>query len=141
MSTNVGPVISRAAQANITGQIEDALSKGAKDITPPNETFISAPAEGNYVAPRILIDVTHDMEVMREETFGPVLPIMKVSSDAEAITLMNDSDYGLTASVWTTDIAKGEELIQDLEAGTVFVNRCDYPNPVCRRNHIFSEIV
>jgi acyl-CoA reductase-like NAD-dependent aldehyde dehydrogenase len=139
LSTNVGPVISRAAQANITVQIEDALSKGAKDITPPNETFISAPAEGNYVAPRILIDVTHDMEVMREETFGPVLPIMKVSSDAEAITLMNDSDYGLTASVWTTDIAKGEELIQDLEAGTVFVNRCDYPNPVCRRITSFGD--
>jgi acyl-CoA reductase-like NAD-dependent aldehyde dehydrogenase len=130
-STNIGPVISRAAQKNIVAQIDDALAKGAKDITPANATFTSTPAEGNYVVPRILIDVTHDMAVMSEETFGPVLPIMKVSSDAEAITLMNDSDYGLTASVWTKDIAKGEELISQLEAGTVFVNRCDYPNPVC----------
>lgn len=130
-STNIGPVISRAAQENIIAQIEDALAKGANDATPANATFTSAPIEGNYVIPRILIDVTHDMTIMSEETFGPVLPIMKVSSDAEAITLMNDSDYGLTASVWTRDIARGKELISQLEAGTVFVNRCDYPNPVC----------
>jgi acyl-CoA reductase-like NAD-dependent aldehyde dehydrogenase len=71
------------------------------------------------------------MRVMREETFGPVIPIMKVSSDDEAIALMNDSDYGLTASVWTKDIQSGEELIERIEAGTVFVNRCDYPSPVC----------
>lgn len=71
------------------------------------------------------------MLTMREETFGPVMPIMKVSSDEEAVALMNDSDYGLTASVWTKDIARGEEIIDQIEAGTVFINRCDYPAPVC----------
>lgn len=71
------------------------------------------------------------MVTMKEETFGPVMPIMKVSSDEEAVALMNDSDYGLTASVWTKDMARGEELIDQIEAGTVFINRCDYPAPVC----------
>lgn len=70
------------------------------------------------------------MATMKEETFGPVMPIMKVSSDDEAVALMNDSDFGLTASVWTKDIARGEELIDRIEAGTVFINRCDYPSPV-----------
>lgn len=70
------------------------------------------------------------MRVMTEETFGPVLPIQKVSSDEEAVRLMNDSDYGLTASVWTKDLSKGEDLLEKLDAGTVFVNRCDYPSPV-----------
>lgn len=70
------------------------------------------------------------MITMKEETFGPVMPIMKVSSDEEAVSLMNDSTYGLTASVWTKDIATGEELIDRIEAGTVFINRCDYPAPV-----------
>jgi acyl-CoA reductase-like NAD-dependent aldehyde dehydrogenase len=71
------------------------------------------------------------MVTMKEETFGPVMPIMKVSSDEEAVALMNDSEYGLTASVWTKDIARGEKLIDQIEAGTVFINRCDYPAPVC----------
>lgn len=67
---------------------------------------------------------------MQEETFGPVIPVMKVSSDDEAVSLMNDSKYGLSASVWTKDVGRGEELIEELEAGTVFLNRCDYPSPV-----------
>lgn len=93
-------------------------------------TFKNPPVEGNYIAPRILINTTHDMAVMREETFGPVIPVCKVSSDDEAVTLMNDTQYGLTASVWTKDIQRAHELIDRLESGTVFVNRCDYPNPV-----------
>lgn len=70
------------------------------------------------------------MRVMKEETFGPVIPIMKISSDEQAIELMNDSEYGLTASVWTRDIETGEKMLKKLEAGTCFVNRCDYPSPV-----------
>lgn len=85
--------------------------------------------EGHYIAPRVLTNTNHSMQILNEETFGPVIPICKVSSDEEAIKLMNDSEYGLTASVWTKDIHKGEEIIEKLEAGTVFVNRCDYPNP------------
>ncbi|KAF7529212.1 hypothetical protein G7054_g9915 [Neopestalotiopsis clavispora] len=127
--TMVGPVISRAAQKGINAQIYDALAKGATDATPDNSSFNSASSDGNYVAPRLLVNCTHDMVVMKEETFGPVIPIVKVAGDDEAVALMNDSDYGLTASVWTRDIPAGEELLERLEAGTVFVNRCDYPNP------------
>ena len=70
------------------------------------------------------------MITMQEETFGPIIPVVKVSSDDEAVSLMNDSKYGLSASVWTKDVCRGEELIEKLEAGTVFLNRCDYPSPV-----------
>ncbi|KAH1332769.1 hypothetical protein KXX47_002851 [Aspergillus fumigatus] len=131
-STTTGPVISRHAVKTIQSHIDDALSKGAINATPPNESFLSVPSQkpqGNYIAPTVLTNVTHDMTVMKDETFGPVLPIMKVSSDEEAVALMNDSEYGLTASVWTRDIARGEELIAEIEAGTVFINRCDYPSP------------
>ncbi|RAH51102.1 Aldedh-domain-containing protein [Aspergillus brunneoviolaceus CBS 621.78] len=128
-STTTGPVISSLAVKNIQSHITDALSKGAVDVTPSNPTFQNLPAEGNYLAPTVLINATHDMQVMKHETFGPVLPIMKVSSDEEAVDLMNDSDYGLTASIWTKDIKRGEELIDDVEAGTVYLNRCDYPSP------------
>lgn len=126
----VGPVISRASQEAIKAQIDNALSKGAVDATPENLTSKTASSGGNFVAPCLLTNVNHDMLVMREETFGPVIPVAKVSGDDEAVRLMNDTDYGLTASVWTKDIARGEELIEKIEAGTVFINRCDYPNPV-----------
>ncbi|KAB8278286.1 Aldehyde/histidinol dehydrogenase [Aspergillus minisclerotigenes] len=128
-ATTTGPVISQQALKNIQSHIDDALSKGAIDATPENATFTSLPAEGNYIAPKLLTNVTHDMVTMREETFGPIIPVMKVSSDEEAVALMNDSDYGLTASVWTKDIRAGEALIEKIEAGTVYINRCDYPSP------------
>ena len=99
-------------------------------MTPNNPTFENPPTDGNYVVPRILTNVTPDMAVVREETFGPIIPVAKVSGDEEAIELMNDTVYGLTASVWTKDIECGKELIEQLQAGTVFVNRADYPNPV-----------
>ncbi|KAL2801920.1 Aldehyde/histidinol dehydrogenase [Aspergillus granulosus] len=128
-ATTTGPVISHQAVKNVQSHIDDALSRGAVDSTPTNPTFDTLPSEGSFIVPRVLTNVSHDMRVMREETFGPVIPIMKVSSDDEAIALMNDSDYGLTASVWTKDIQAGEELIGRIEAGTVFINRCDYPSP------------
>ncbi|KAM3563602.1 hypothetical protein MY1884_001183 [Beauveria asiatica] len=128
-STHVGPVISSRSKDAIEGHIKDAVSKGAKDATPANETFDSLPAKGNFVKPTLLTGVDHSMAVMTEETFGPVIPVMKVKSDAEAIKLMNDSEFGLTASIWTKDTDKGYELAEDIEAGTVFVNRCDYPSP------------
>ncbi|KAJ5703231.1 hypothetical protein N7488_010779 [Penicillium malachiteum] len=130
-TTTTGPVISAAAKKNIQSHIDDALAKGAIDITPENATFASAKniENGNWLAPVVLANVDHSMVTMKEETFGPVMPIMKVSSDEEAVSLMNDCTYGLTASVWTKDIASGENLIDKLEAGTVFINRCDYPAP------------
>ncbi|RDW80523.1 hypothetical protein BP5796_05221 [Coleophoma crateriformis] len=128
-STHVGPVVSKRSKEAIESHISDAIKKGAKDATPENKSFSSPPADGNYVAPTLLTNVDHTMTVMTEETFGPVIPVMKVKSDAEAIKLMNDSEFGLTASIWTKDTAKGFELADDVEAGTVFVNRCDYPSP------------
>ncbi|KAJ5772599.1 hypothetical protein N7520_003128 [Penicillium odoratum] len=130
-TTTTGPVISAFAKEKIQSHIDDALSKGAVDSTPENNTFSVAKTsdKGNWLAPVVLTNVDHTMITMKEETFGPVMPIMKVASDDEAVQLMNDSDYGLTASVWTKDIAAGEELIDRIEAGTVFINRCDYPAP------------
>lgn len=128
--TQIGPVISQKARENILSHIEDAIKGGARDETPANSTFDNLPPVGNFVKPTLLTGVTHSMRVMAEETFGPVIPVMKVKDDSEAIRWMNDSDLGLTASVWTKDVATGEKLIQDIEAGTVFINRADYPSPV-----------
>ncbi|CAG8961572.1 hypothetical protein HYFRA_00006106 [Hymenoscyphus fraxineus] len=127
--THVGPVVSKRSKEAIEAHIKDALDKGAKDATPENASFASPPPEGNYVKPTLLTNVDHKMVVMTEETFGPVIPVMKVKSDEEAIQLMNDSEFGLTASIWTKDTKKGSELAESVDAGTVFVNRCDYPSP------------
>jgi acyl-CoA reductase-like NAD-dependent aldehyde dehydrogenase len=82
-----------------------------------------------YLAPEVLTNVDHQMEVMREESFGPVVGIMKVRDDEEAIALMNDSPYGLTASIWTRDMDRAAEIGSRVETGTVFMNRCDYLDP------------
>ena len=84
---------------------------------------------GAYLSPQILTNVTHDMRVMREESFGPVVGIMPVKDDAEAIALMNDSDFGLTASLWTKDLARAVAVGDQIETGTVFLNRADYLDP------------
>lgn len=128
--THVGPVISTRSKETIEAHIKDALDKGAKDATPENESFSNPPPKGNFVKPTLLTGVTHEMTIMTEETFGPVIPVMKVKSDTEAVKLMNDSEFGLTASIWTKDTAKGYELAEEVEAGTVFVNRCDFPSAV-----------
>ncbi|KAL2169216.1 hypothetical protein VTG60DRAFT_6380 [Thermothelomyces hinnuleus] len=127
--THVGPVISRRSKETIEAHIEDALDKGAVNATPENETFSKLPDRGNFVVPTVLTNVDHSMKVMKDETFGPVIPIMKVKGDDEAVQLMNDSEFGLTASIWTKNTEKGYELCERVEAGTVFVNRCDYPSP------------
>lgn len=129
-STHVGPVISKRSKEAIEAHIKDALDKGATDATPENESFSNPPPKGNFVKPTLLTDVTHEMAVMKDETFGPVIPVMKVKHDEEAVALMNDCEFGLTASIWTKDNATGYELSEQVEAGTVFVNRCDFPSPV-----------
>lgn len=139
----MGPVISGVSKTLIEAHIADAISKGAKDVTPTaeNPSFAHRPSKGHYIPPTVLTNVNHSMRVMCEETFGPVIPIMKVSDDDEAVRVMNDSEYGLTASVWTRDIQRAEELIEQIDVGTVFVNRCDYPSPVSFDLAVFLLII
>ncbi|KAF6809179.1 aldehyde dehydrogenase [Colletotrichum sojae] len=127
--THLGPVISKRSKEAIESHVADAVAKGAKDATPDNETFANPPAKGNFVKPTLLTGVDHSMTVMTEETFGPVIPVMRVKNDDEAVRLMNDSEFGLTASIWTKDTDRGYEIADQVEAGTVFVNRCDFPSP------------
>ncbi|GBE85744.1 Probable betaine aldehyde [Sparassis crispa] len=132
--TNLGPVVSLASAEKIRKQVADAVKAGAKALI-PEELFPAAKPDTAYVAPQVLVNVNHSMDVMMEETFGPIVGIQKVSSDTEAVQLMNDSPYGLTASVWT-DAAKyvaSESaflgIVDRLQTGTVFLNRCDYLDP------------
>ncbi|KAF1810429.1 putative succinate-semialdehyde dehydrogenase [Eremomyces bilateralis CBS 781.70] len=127
-STNVGPVISQKSASAIKAHIKNAMDKGAKDMTPYHPNF-ALPNEGNFVVPTLLTGVSHEMDVMTEETFGPVIPVMRVSGDEEAVRLMNDSKYGLTASIWTKDGVAAAKLCDRVDAGTVYVNRCDFPSP------------
>lgn len=127
-STTLGPMAATRFAEGVRKQIREAVAAGAKPLLEPRE--FPADREGTaYLAPQILIDVNHAMRVMREETFGPVVGIMKVKSDEEAVSLMNDSPYGLTASIWTRDLAAARSLGERIETGTVFMNRCDYVDP------------
>jgi acyl-CoA reductase-like NAD-dependent aldehyde dehydrogenase len=128
LETNLGPVVSAGAAEFIRAQADEAVAQGATSLLDPKH--FAADARGTaYMAPRILVDVTHNMRVMTEETFGPVVGIMRVASDEEAVRLMNDSVYGLTAALFTADVAAAEALGPRLETGTVFLNRCDYLDP------------
>lgn len=127
-SVNLGPMVSAAAAATVKAQIEDAVAKGAKKLI--DESLFAAHAEGTaYHAPQVLVNVDHSMAVMTEESFGPVVGIMAVADDEEAIRMMNDSQYGLTASIWTKDQAAAEAIGAQVATGTVFMNRCDYLDP------------
>ena len=125
--TTLGPMAHARFARHVREQTAEAVERGARALIDP-ATF---PADdgGAYLAPQVLVDVTHDMRVMREESFGPVVGIMKVSGDDEAVRLMNDSDYGLTASVWTSDADRAARIGRQVETGTVFMNRCDYLDP------------
>jgi acyl-CoA reductase-like NAD-dependent aldehyde dehydrogenase len=125
---NLGPVVSAKAAAFIRAQTDEAISEGADALIQP-QNFPADALGSPYMAPQILINVTHEMRVMTEETFGPVVGIMKVGSDAEAIRLMNDSPYGLTAALFTADLAAAEAIGAQIETGTVFLNRCDTLDP------------
>lgn len=127
-ATTLGPMANRRFADLVRAQTADAVSKGARTLVDAGKFAADNPATP-YVMPQALIDVTHDMAIMREENFGPLVGIMKVSDDAQALALMNDSDYGLTASIWTRDLAVAEAMAMDLETGTVFANRCDYVDP------------
>ncbi|MCL4068603.1 aldehyde dehydrogenase family protein [Pseudomonas sp. GX19020] len=126
-TTTLGPMANVRFAKVVRDQIADAIAKGAKPLVDPAQ--FPADDGGAYLAPQILVNVDHSMSVMTEESFGPVVGIMKVSSDEEALRLMNDSPYGLTASIWTEDYDTAAELGQQVETGTVFMNRADYLDP------------
>ncbi|KAI7872691.1 aldehyde dehydrogenase [Spinellus fusiger] len=129
METTLGPMANVRFADNVRAHIKDAESKGAKLLIDTTKYFTADKAGTTYVGPQILVNVTHDMLVMKEETFGPVLAIMPVASDEEAIRLMNDSNYGLTASIWTCSSEKAIAIGDQIETGTWFMNRCDYIDP------------
>jgi acyl-CoA reductase-like NAD-dependent aldehyde dehydrogenase len=126
--TTIGPVVRAAAAASVRAQVHDAVARGARQLIDQASFAASVPGTA-YLAPQVLVDVDHSMPIMREETFGPAVGIMKVASDEEAVRLMNDSDFGLTAAIFSTDTARAESLGDALETGTVFLNRCDYLDP------------
>ncbi|ANM11463.1 MULTISPECIES: aldehyde dehydrogenase family protein [unclassified Rhizobium] len=125
--TSLGPMANKRFAKVVREQIAEAVSKGAKALVDPK--LFPEDDGGAYLAPQVLVDVDHSMAFMREETFGPAVGIMKVKSDEEALALMNDSQYGLTASLWTKDVERAARLGREIETGTVFMNRADYLDP------------
>jgi acyl-CoA reductase-like NAD-dependent aldehyde dehydrogenase len=127
-ATTLGPVVRSKAADFVREQVAKAVRKGAKPLI-DEKRFVAAKAGTPYMAPQLLANVDHSMEIMMEETFGPAHGIMKVASDAEAIRLMNDSPYGLTASVWTEDEDAAKAIGDKVQTGTVYMNRADYLDP------------
>ena len=127
-STTLGPVVRIRNAEGIQAQIDEAIAAGARPLLDPSH-FAETERGLPYMAPQALVDVDHSMRIMSEETFGPAVGIMQVRNDAEAIALMNDSLYGLTASVWTTDLEHAQQIGAHVETGTWFMNRCDYLDP------------
>ncbi|OGT56999.1 MAG: aldehyde dehydrogenase [Gammaproteobacteria bacterium RIFCSPHIGHO2_12_FULL_63_22] len=127
-ATTLGPVIKQSAAEFVRRQISDAVAMGARALIDPADFPADRPGSA-YLAPQVLVDVDHGMSVMRDESFGPVVGIMAVDDDEEAIALMNDSEFGLTASIWTMDLEAAERIGDRIATGTVFMNRCDALDP------------
>ncbi len=129
--TTLGPMISARAADFVRKQIDEAVQSGAEPLIDPAE-FEREPIGAlspAYMAPQVLVSVDHTMSVMRDESFGPVVGIMPVESDEEAVALMNDSEFGLSASIWTKDLDAAVSIGNEVATGTVFMNRCDYLDP------------
>ncbi len=129
-TTEVGPMVSGEQADLVTELVDDAIGAGAERLTggPVKVTGM----EGRFIAPTVLTGVTHEMRIMREEIFGPVVPIIRVKDEAEAVRLANDSRFGLGASVWTRDRAKGERIARQIQAGMVWVNDHSYSHGACQ---------
>jgi acyl-CoA reductase-like NAD-dependent aldehyde dehydrogenase len=126
--TTLGPVVRTAAAEAVRLQVREAVARGARQVIEQSGFAASVPGTP-YLAPQVLVDVDHSMAIMREETFGPAVGIMKVTSDQQALQLMNDSEFGLTAAIYSSDAQRAEALGDALDTGTVFLNRCDYLDP------------
>jgi len=126
--TTLGPMANIRFAREVRAQVKEAIDAGARALIDP-ALFPAETGDTAYLAPQILIDVDHSMRVMRDESFGPVVGIMRVASDEEAIALMNDSPFGLTASLWTRDTEAAERIGRQIETGTIYMNRCDYLDP------------
>src|SRR5438094_3887923 len=126
--TTLGPMVRTSAAEFVRSQIAEALAQGARGLIAPGE-FPSDREGTPYLAPQVLVDVDHRMRVMTEETFGPLVGLMAVDDDDEAVALMNDSRYALTASIWTTDVEAAVRIGDRVDTGTWFLNRCDYLDP------------
>lgn len=126
--TTLGPLVSTRAADFVRNQVAEAVNAGATPLIDKSAFQMSKPGTP-YLAPQVLVNVDHSMRLMTEENFGPVVGIMAVKDEAEALHLMNDSEYGLTASIWTTDEDAALRLGPQIETGTVFMNRCDYLDP------------
>ncbi len=126
--TTLGPMVTAAAAMNVRKQIAEAIEKGAKSLIDESQ-FKTSQIGTAYLAPQVFTNVDHSLALMSEESFGPIVGIMKVRNDDEAIALMNDSKYGLTASIWTNDLDAAQRIGQQIQTGTLFMNRCDYLDP------------
>jgi len=126
-ATTLGPMAHVRFAEEVRAQTADAIACGATALIDP--ALFPEDDGAAYLMPQILTNVTHDMRVMRDESFGPVVGIMKVDNDEQAIDLMNDSDFGLTASLWTADAGRAAQIGRRIETGTVFMNRADYLDP------------
>jgi acyl-CoA reductase-like NAD-dependent aldehyde dehydrogenase len=125
-ATTLGPLAHRKGKDLVEQHVAEARAAGARVLTGGTPWR----GRGYFCEPTVLTGVDHGMKVMWEETFGPVVGIMPVTDDAEAVRLMNDSPYGLTASVWTEDMERAARVMAELDAGTVYANRCDYLDPL-----------
>jgi succinate-semialdehyde dehydrogenase/glutarate-semialdehyde dehydrogenase len=129
-TTEIGPMVSKEQFDTVNELVEDAIASGATRLCGgPREVD---GFEGHFIAPTVLTDVTHDMRIMREEIFGPVLPIVTVDSEQEAVDLANDSQFGLGASVWTLDRDKGERIAREIQSGMVWINDHSYSHGACQ---------